>query len=130
MSVSVLPAERLEQALVQFKMEALAALSDAEAFSRREGILMPLGEFVRAHRKVIGLSLEQVAARAGCTKSHIWEIEDGRARNPTVKMVDALAKALGVSVHAMFHAALITAKAEGAPSTNAQPSNERGEAHP
>lgn len=48
----------------------------------------------RAARK---MSLQEVADGAGFTKSHIWELENGRARNPTVRMVWSLARALAVS---------------------------------
>lgn len=44
------------------------------------------------------LSLQEVAARAGLTKSHIWEIEQGRSRNPTIATAVNIASALGVSL--------------------------------
>lgn len=43
------------------------------------------------------MSLEEVAKAAGFTKSHVWELEQGRARNPTVRAVWGIAEALGVS---------------------------------
>lgn len=49
---------------------------------------------VRNQRK---MSLDDVAKAAGFTKSHVWEIEQGRARNPTVRAVWGIAGALGVS---------------------------------
>lgn len=49
---------------------------------------------VRNQRK---MSLEDVAKAAGFTKSHVWEIEQGRALNPTVRAVWGIAGALGVS---------------------------------
>lgn len=49
---------------------------------------------VRASRK---MSLQEVATAAGFTKSHVWELENGRSRNPTVRMVWSLARALAVS---------------------------------
>ena len=48
-------------------------------------------------RKARHMSLEDVAATSGFTKSHVWELEKGRSRNPTVRAVWGLSKALGVS---------------------------------
>lgn len=45
-----------------------------------------------------GLSLQDVADRAGLSKSHVWELEQGRARNPTVDTAARLARAFGVSI--------------------------------
>lgn len=60
---------------------------DAAAFSRRIAEL----------RRLRKMSLEEVAGASGFTKSHVWEMEAGRARNPTVRAVWALARALGVT---------------------------------
>ena len=49
-------------------------------------------------RKQRGLSLQEVADRAGITKSHVWEIEQGRSRNPTIATAVGVASALGVSL--------------------------------
>lgn len=49
---------------------------------------------VRAARK---MSLQELADASGFTKSHVWELEQGRSRNPTVRAVWSLADALGVS---------------------------------
>lgn len=50
---------------------------------------------LRAERK---LSLQTLADRCGLTKSHIWEMEQGRAINPTISTAVAVASALGVSL--------------------------------
>lgn len=52
---------------------------------------------IRETRKARGLSLDKVAEASGFTKSHIWELERGSSRNPTVRAVWSLAKALAVS---------------------------------
>lgn len=46
-------------------------------------------------------SLQEVADRAGLSKSHVWELERGRARNPTVDTAVRLARAFGVSLDYM-----------------------------
>ena len=60
---------------------------DAEAFGRT----------IRECRKARKLSLQEVADRAGFAKAHIWELENGRSKNPTVRAVWAVAGALGLS---------------------------------
>lgn len=49
-------------------------------------------------RKSRGLSLDEAGERAGFTKSHMWEFEQGRAANPTIRMLLGLARAYGVSL--------------------------------
>ena len=53
---------------------------------------------VRALRAAAELSLDAAAARIGCTKSHLWEFEQGRSRNPTLKMLRGLADGYGISL--------------------------------
>jgi DNA-binding XRE family transcriptional regulator len=67
-----------------------------------------MGKLVHQRRKELGLSLEEVAKAADCSKSHVWEIEQDRSRNPTVAMVWALACALMVPFPVMAAAALKT----------------------
>lgn len=54
-------------------------------------------ERIRSTRKARNMSLQDVADASGFTKSHVWELERGRSRNPTVRAVWSLANALGVS---------------------------------
>lgn len=44
-----------------------------------------------------GMSLEDVAQASGLTKSHVWELEKGRSRNPTIRAVWGISKALAVT---------------------------------
>lgn len=55
------------------------------------------GQRIRTLRKLRKMSLEDVGSVAGFTKSHVWELETGRSRNPTVRAVWSLARALGVT---------------------------------
>lgn len=52
-------------------------------------------------REQHGLSLQAVADRAGLSKSHVWDMEQGRSRNPTVDTAVRLARAFGVSLDYM-----------------------------
>lgn len=53
---------------------------------------------MRELREARGLSLQALADRAGIAKSHAWEIEQGRSRNPTIGTAVGIARALGVSL--------------------------------
>lgn len=57
-----------------------------------------IGARLKALRKQRQLSLQDVADRADLSKSHIWEIENGRAVNPTISSAVQIANALGVSL--------------------------------
>jgi transcriptional regulator with XRE-family HTH domain len=61
-------------------------------------VKLSIGTFVKSRRADLGLSLEDVARLAGCTKSHVWDIEQGKASNPTVKTALALCAALRCSL--------------------------------
>jgi len=65
-----------------------------------------LGDEIRRARKAERMSLDAVAVASGMTKSHVWEIEQGRSRNPTVGAVAGLSKALGVPFLRLAQAAL------------------------
>lgn len=52
---------------------------------------------LREARRLRRMTLQDVADASGFTKSHVWELEKGSARNPTVRAVWSLAKALCVS---------------------------------
>lgn len=54
-------------------------------------------EKMKRYRQSAKLSLDDVAKASGMTKSHIWELEQGRSRNPTVRTVWSIAAALGTS---------------------------------
>lgn len=61
-----------------------------------------LGNRIKLLRALRRMSLEEVGSAAGLTKSHVWELEKGRARNPTVNAVWGLARALSVSPAAVL----------------------------
>lgn len=61
-----------------------------------------LGRVVRERRRELGLSLDDVATRAGCTKSHVWEIEKGHSVNPTIRTALALCRALQCSLNTLL----------------------------
>jgi len=63
-----------------------------------ESIAAKIAATTRNLRNERGLSLDVLATRAGITKSHLWELEQGRSKNPTIATCVALARALGISL--------------------------------
>ena len=49
-------------------------------------------------RRKRGQSLQDVADAVGVSKAHIWELEKGRADNPSMALVTRLADHFGVTV--------------------------------
>jgi len=45
-----------------------------------------------------GLSLQEIAVQVGASKAHIWDLETGRSRNPSMQLLTGIAKALKVSI--------------------------------
>jgi transcriptional regulator with XRE-family HTH domain len=57
-----------------------------------------LRDNLRKHRERTRKSLQQVADDVGASKAHIWELETGRAKNPSIDLLRKLAKSFDVSV--------------------------------
>lgn len=55
------------------------------------------GERLKGMRAFHRISLQKLADKAGMSKAHVWELESGYSRNPSVTSVWALAAALDVS---------------------------------
>lgn len=68
----------------------------ARAVGKQRNGVMTLAELILNERRRLSMSLQDVASAAGMTKSHVWELEDGRTKNPTVKAVYGISVALGV----------------------------------
>lgn len=99
------PGARIAKAILEFRAEAMQALADA-AMQISETSRLSLKGLVASEREKQNLSLQEVADRAGITKSHMWEIEQGNSINPTIRTVYGLAKALGVPFVSMAAGAL------------------------
>jgi transcriptional regulator with XRE-family HTH domain len=56
-----------------------------------------LGRKIKAHRKQKGMTLDQLAAKTGCSKSYIWELENKDAPHPSAEKMFAIARALAVT---------------------------------
>lgn len=58
----------------------------------------PLGEKIRAERKRLALTLDELAKRTDSSKSYIWGLENGPAVRPSAEKISKIAAVLGVSV--------------------------------
>src|SRR5687767_15848497 len=59
---------------------------------------MSLATRVAKLRRQKGQSLQEVADAVCVSKAHIWELEKGRADNPSMGLVERLADHFGVSI--------------------------------
>jgi Helix-turn-helix domain len=96
--------EKVERIICELRDSTREAIANASLPTK--GDVMTLGELIYVERTQRKLSLQEVADAAGMTKSHIWEMEDGRSKNPTVKAIYGLSVALGVPFVAVCRCAL------------------------
>jgi len=59
---------------------------------------MSIGAKLKDLRLRKGSSLQQVADAVGASKAHIWELESGKSRNPSLDLLRRLAEHFGVTV--------------------------------
>jgi transcriptional regulator with XRE-family HTH domain len=59
---------------------------------------MTLASKLKALRLKKNKSLQQVADAVDASKNHIWDLETGKSRNPSIELLTKLAKCFGVSV--------------------------------
>ena len=63
-----------------------------------------LGNAIKSTRSALGISQEELAARAGLHRTYISDVERG-VRNPSIAIVEKLAQALKLSISALFERA-------------------------
>jgi transcriptional regulator with XRE-family HTH domain len=66
-------------------------------------------QVIRAARERCGLSLSEAADLIDCTKSHVWDMEQGKANNPTIKMLAGIACAYDMDLGVLAHLAAASA---------------------
>ena len=76
-------------------------------------VLRDFGAAVRALRDEAGLSQEDLAHRAGLDRTYVSGVERG-VRNPTLKVIDRLAQALGTDATGLFQRIRRSDSSEGA----------------
>lgn len=59
---------------------------------------MALANKIKELRIRNALSLQDLATKVGASKAHIWDLETGRAKNPTIELLVKLSTILGTSV--------------------------------
>lgn len=59
---------------------------------------MSLASRIKALRSKSKKSLQEVADEVGASKAHIWELEIGKSKNPSLKLLTDLARCFDVSV--------------------------------
>lgn len=57
-----------------------------------------VGEKINALRKKKGYTLDQLAEKAGCSKSYIWELENKNPPRPSAEKLSKIAIALEVTM--------------------------------
>ena len=68
---------------------------------RKSPLVPRIGPKIKHTRLLKGLTLRDLADAAGCSKSLLSKIENGRA-NPSLKMIHRIASALGTPVAGLF----------------------------
>lgn len=61
-------------------------------------IMQHISDNIKRIRNEAGLSQQELADRAGISKSQIWRLEKGEQKNPTLETLIPISKALGVSL--------------------------------
>ncbi len=57
-----------------------------------------LGARLRGFRMKKKLSLQQLADLIGASKGHVWDLEQGNTKNPSLELLTQLSRALEVSI--------------------------------
>ena len=57
-----------------------------------------MGEIIRAARKRLGMTLDDLVAETKLGKGNLSELESGVSRNPTLSTLRTLSKALHISI--------------------------------
>lgn len=69
---------------------------------RHPVITAHMATYIHVRRHELGLSLEEVASRAGSSKAHIWALEHRKSKNPTLWLILALCDALQCSLNSLI----------------------------
>lgn len=76
---------------------------------------MRLGDLVKGRREALGLTLDEVADAAGCSKSYVWEVENHKGYKMSLVLAARFSIALGLQVSLMASAALESEREKRAP---------------
>ena len=59
---------------------------------------MEIGVNIKKYREIEGLTLPDLAIKAGVSKAFLWEIESGKSKRPGAEVLLKIADALGVTI--------------------------------
>lgn len=59
---------------------------------------MSLATALKKYRTLSQKSLQELADEVGASKAHIWELETGKSKNPTLELLVKIATALKIKV--------------------------------
>ena len=62
-----------------------------------------LGERIKEIRKEKGMTISELAERAGVAKSYLSSIERNKQTNPSIQFIEKVSEALGISVNDIIH---------------------------
>ena len=62
-----------------------------------------IGEKIRAQRKLLKLTLDQLAEKTGSSKSYIWELENRPVVRPSAEKIARIAEVFGVTVEFLLN---------------------------
>lgn len=71
---------------------------------RNPTITAHMATYIHVRRHQLGLSLDELATRAGSSKAHIWALERRQSKNPTLWLILALCEALQCSLNSLIGA--------------------------
>lgn len=74
---------------------------------------MTLGELIKSRREAQGMTLDEVADAAGCSKSYLWEIENRVGYKVSLINAVRLSVALGIHINLLASAVLESAAQGG-----------------
>ena len=59
---------------------------------------MNIGDNIKKYRQIRGLTMPDLATKAGVSKAFLWEIESGKSKRPGAEMLFKIAEALDVTI--------------------------------
>jgi len=59
---------------------------------------MDIGDNIKKYREIKGLTLPDLALRAGVSKAFLWEIESGKSKRPGAEVLLKIADALEITI--------------------------------
>lgn len=74
----------------------------SERADRNPAITAHMAAFINTRRKALGLSLGGLAKRVGSSKAHIWALERGQSKNPTLWLILSLCEGLQCSLNSLI----------------------------